>query len=269
MREPAIKSAMRWLLASVLVASCATSPTGRRQLILLPESQMGSLGAQAFAEMRRTVPTETRGDVNEYVRCVSKPLIAVSGSRIPVDQWEVVVFRDDSANAFALPGGKIGVHTGLLKVAVNADQLAAVIGHEVGHVLARHGNERVSEGLLAQGGQAALASILSEKRGRAEIFALLGLGVQFGVLLPHSRTQESEADEIGLELMARAGFDPAQSIELWKNMAKNGGGQPPEFLSTHPSHATRIEDLTRLQNRIRPLYLKALAEGRAPDCRRP
>jgi predicted Zn-dependent protease len=230
---------------------------------------MSALGAQAFAEMRSSQPTEKDPALNEYVRCVSKPILAVSGSQIPVDQWEIIVFKDASANAFALPGGKIGVHTGLLQVATNASQLAAVIGHEVGHVLARHGNERVSQGLVAQGGQAALASILKQKTGRAEIFALLGLGVQFGVVLPHSRTQESEADEIGLKLMARAGFDPAQSIELWKNMSRNSGRQPPEFLSTHPSHASRIQDLTRLQEQVRPFYLEALSAGRVPQCRTP
>ena len=256
-------------LVAAVLSSCATSPTGRKQLILLPESQMSALGAQAFAEMRQTQPTEKNPALNEYVRCVARPIIAVSGSSIPVDQWEIVVFQDASANAFALPGGKIGVHSGLLKVAVNPAQLAAVLGHEVGHVLARHGNERVSEGLLAQGGQAALASVLKQSSGRAEIFALLGLGVQFGILLPHSRTQESEADDIGLRLMAQAGFDPREAIELWKNMSKNSGSQPPEFLSTHPSHSSRIQDLTELQERVRPLYREALAAGRSPRCQVP
>jgi len=253
----------------VAVISCATSPAGRKQLILLPESQMSSLGGQAFSEMKRTQPTERDPALNEYVRCVAKPILAVSGSAIPADQWEIVVFKDASANAFALPGGKVGVHTGLLKVAKTPGQLATVIGHEVGHVLARHGNERVSEGLLAQGGQAALGAILKQDSGRAEIFALLGLGVQFGILLPHSRTQESEADVIGLELMAKAGFDPAESIELWKNMAKASNGQPPEFLSTHPSHSTRIQDLTERQKQVRPVFLQAQAAGRAPVCRVP
>lgn len=251
----------------MLLLACATSPTGRKQLILLPESQMSTLGAQAFQEMQRTQSVEKNQVLNEYVQCVSRPILAVSGSSIPAEKWEILVFQDASANAFALPGGKIGVHTGLLKVAVNADQLATVIGHEIGHVLARHGNERVSEGLLAQGGQAALGALLKKKEGRAEIFALLGLGVQFGILLPHSRTQESEADEMGLRLMAKAGFDPAQSIDLWKNMAKSSGGQPPEFLSTHPSHDSRIADLTRLQQDVRPLYQQVAVAGRLPRCR--
>ena len=257
-----------WIAVSIL-SGCATSPTGRKQLILLPESQMSALGAQAFAQMRQSEPTEKDPSLNEYVGCVARPILAVSGSSIPSEQWEIVVFKDDSANAFALPGGKVGVNTGLLKVAVNSSQLATVIAHEVGHVLARHGNERVSEGLVAQGGQAALGALLEKKAGRQEIFALLGLGVQVGVLLPHSRTQESEADEIGVKLMAQAGFDPAQSIELWKNMGRQSGGSPPEFLSTHPSHGTRIEDLTRLQEQVRPWYLKAVSAGRTPRCKAP
>ena len=257
------------LLAAAWSSGCATSPTGRKQLILMPDSQMNALGAQAFADLRRSSPTEADPKLNAYVRCVAGPILAVSGSSIPAEKWEIVVFKDPSANAFALPGGKIGVHTGLLQVAVTPAQLATVLGHEVGHVLARHGNERVSEGLVAQGGLAALGSILEKKTGRTEIYALLGLGVQFGVLLPHSRTQESEADEIGLRLMARAGFDPAQSIELWKNMSKNSGGQPPEFLSTHPSHSSRIQDLTRMQEQVKPFYQQAVSAGRAPDCRVP
>ncbi|MEN9722712.1 MAG: hypothetical protein RJB38_698 [Pseudomonadota bacterium] len=258
--------AMAVLLVVSSVVACVTSPTGRKQLILLPESQMGALGAQTFAEMKRSQVLAQDSRLNDYVRCVALPILAVSGSEIPQERWEIVVFKDDTANAFALPGGKIGVHTGLLKVAVTPAQLAAVLGHEVGHVLARHGNERVSEGLLAQGGQAALASILKSKGGRAEIAALLGVGLQFGVLLPHSRTQESEADQMGLELMAKAGFDPVESIELWKNMSRGTGGQPPEFLSTHPSHSTRIGDLARLQDRVRPWFLKARESGREPHC---
>lgn len=262
-----LRSACTAVLCLAL-AGCATSPTGRTQLILLPDSQMDALGAQSFAELRRQQPTSTDPSLNAYVQCVARPLLAVSGSSIPADRWEVVVFKDDSANAFALPGGKIGVHTGLLKVAVTPGQLAAVIGHEIGHVIARHGNERVSEGLVAQGGLAVLGEVMKSRSGRQEIFAALGLGVQFGILLPHSRTQESEADRIGLEMMARAGFDPAESIELWKNMSKAGGSQPPEFLSTHPSHSSRIQDLANDQARVRPLYSAARAAGKVPSCNR-
>ncbi len=248
---------------------CATSPTGRGQLILLPESQMAQMGAQAFQEMKATQPTERDPRYNEYVACIARPLIQVSESGIPADKWEIVVFREPSANAFALPGGKIGVHTGLLNVAKTEAQLAAVIGHEIGHVLARHGNERVSQGVVAQGGQVALGVMLKDQAQRGTLLALLGVGVQVGVLLPYGRTQESEADHIGVRMMARAGFDPAESIELWKNMSTAGGAQPPQFLSTHPSHKTRIGDLQALQPEMTVLFEKAKATGRKPECKRP
>lgn len=252
----------------IVLFACATSPLGRKQLILLPDSQMDQLGAQSFAELKRGQSISRDASVNAYVQCVSKPLLAVSGSALPAERWEIVVFNEDSANAFALPGGKIGVHTGLLKVATTPGQLAAVIGHEIGHVLARHGNERVSESLVAQGGLAVLGEAMKSKGGRQEIFALMGLGVQFGILLPHSRTQERESDRIGLEMMARAGFDPVEAIELWKNMEKASNGGPPEFLSTHPSQASRMEELSRDQARVKPLFLATREFGRNPDCRR-
>jgi predicted Zn-dependent protease len=177
------------------------------------------------------------------------------------------VFEDDTANAFALPGGKIGVHTGLLEVAKTQDQLAAVLGHEVSHVLAGHSNERVSAEFAAQAGMAALQAVADASNpmhGRA--LALLGTGAQVGILLPYSRAHESEADLMGLDLMARAGFDPRQSIALWRNMASAGGGQPPEFLSTHPSHQTRIRDLEARIPQALPLQEQARARGRRPAC---
>jgi predicted Zn-dependent protease len=179
----------------------------------------------------------------------------------------VTVFEDESANAFALPGGKIGVHTGLLEVAKTPDQLAAVIGHEIGHVMAEHSNERVSTAFAANAG-VQLAAALSGTDGPKQqmLMGLLGLGAQFGVLLPFSRTQESESDEIGLTLMARAGFDPRAAINLWENMAQAGGAQPPEFLSTHPSHGTRIEDLRAQMDEAVKIYQQARAQGRRPNC---
>ena len=164
------------------------------------------------------------------------------------DSWEVVVFDSDQVNAFALPGGKIGVYTGLLKVAVTQDQLATVIGHEIAHVLADHSNERLSQSQIANAGLQLTNIALGSSeyaQYRGATMAALGLGVQYGVLMPYGRTQESEADIVGLELMAKSGFDPNQSVDLWKNMAKaSGGAQPPELLSTHPSHGTRIQDLS-------------------------
>lgn len=228
----------------LLLAACQTSPTGRKQLAFVSTSQMNEMGTQAFAEMKAKQPIEASSAENRYVRCVANGITAVLPEK---REWEVVLFKDDSANAFALPGGKIGVHTGLLKVAKNQDQLATVIGHEIAHVLAEHGKERVSEQMAAQGGLSILGSVIGNPQDPRYnlLMGALGLGAQFGVLLPHSRDQESEADILGLEFMAKAGFDPRQSVELWKNMAAAGGGQPPEFLSTHPSHGTRIKNLER------------------------
>lgn len=157
----------------------------------------------------------------------------------------MTVFQEDSANAFALPGGKIGVHTGLLKVADNQSQLAAVIGHEIGHVQAQHSNERMSLQYATQSGMQLLGALAGQDSAAKQgIMAALGVGAEYGLALPFSRKHEAEADIIGLQLMAQAGFDPRESVGLWQNMAAaNGGNEPPEFMSTHPSNSTRIEGL--------------------------
>lgn len=249
-----------------LLGACATSPEGRKQLIFVPDAQMDTMGAQAFDEMKAKQPVERDAATNNYVRCVSN---AITNALPEQRTWEVVVFRDDSANAFALPGGKIGVHTGLLKVATTPSQLAAVIGHEVGHVLAKHGAERVSEQFAMAGGLELIGNILASGDKQSQNYQLLmgalGAGAQFGVVLPHGRTQEKEADIIGLDLMAKAGFDPEQSVVLWENMGKAGGGQPPEFLSTHPSHGTRIENLRSHMVEAKSYYAQASSR---PSCSR-
>lgn len=255
-------------LTATVVVACATSPTGRRQLQLFPEGQMAEMGVAAFQQMQQKTPVEESPAVNSYVKCVADAVTSqLEGDR----SWEVRVFEDESANAFALPGGKIGVHVGLLNVAENQDQLATVIGHEIAHVIAEHSNERVSTAFATNAGlqvASALAGGGDSKQGQL-VMAALGLGAQFGVLLPFSRTQESEADTIGLDLMAKAGFDPRASVALWENMAKAANGQPPEFLSTHPSHSTRIKDLRSGINRAMKYYEQARAAGRTPDCQRP
>lgn len=255
------------MLASLaLVVSCATSPEGRKQAMLVSESQMETMGAQAFDELKSQTPVERDPAINAYVKCVSDALT----TSLPEHRaWEVVVFRDESANAFALPGGKIGVHTGLLKIAETPSQLAAVVGHEIGHVLARHGAERVSEQMLAQGIVLGTGLVLQRQNMGEQKFqvmmAALGLGAQFGVLLPHSRNQESEADVMGLKLMATAGFDPRESVTLWQNMAKSGGAGVPEFMSTHPGHDTRISNLSNRMSEAQGIYAKS---PKRPNCRR-
>ncbi|UPQ89891.1 M48 family metallopeptidase [Vibrio sinaloensis] len=235
------------IAASILIAACSASPTGRNQLLLFSNADMNNLGAQSFEQMKQQQTISQDNKTNAYVQCVAQAITANVAPLPGGQNWEVVVFESDQVNAFALPGGKIGVYTGLLNVAVNDDQLATVIGHEIAHVLADHSNERLSQSQLANAGlQLTNVALGSSEYAqyRGVTMAALGLGVQYGVLMPYGRTQESEADIVGLELMAKSGFDPNQSIELWKNMAKaSGGNQPPELLSTHPSHNTRIQDL--------------------------
>lgn len=256
------------LTLPVLVAACATSPTGRSQLMLVSDAQMTTLGHQAFADIRRQKPIETDPRVNRYVRCIADAIVRAAPGPARDAAWDVIVFRDDTPNAFALPGGGIGVHTGLLAVARTPDQLAAVIGHEVGHVLARHSHERVSQALAANAGltiAGSLAGDLSAGQQRVLLNAL-GLGAQVGVLLPFSRAHESEADVIGLDLMARAGFDPREAVVLWENMRRAGGRGGIEFLSTHPTPDTRIRALWAEMPRAMDTYDDARRAGRRPRC---
>lgn len=257
--------------ALLLVLACSTSPLGRKQLTLVPDTQMNAMGLSAFEQMKTEVPIEKDPAINAYVRCVAEAVLAVTADQTGVSDWEVVVFKDDTANAFALPGGRIGVHTGLLKVAKTPDQLAAVIGHEIAHVIARHGNERVSQGMVAELGLGVIDVMVGnpESKEHQQMMGLLGLGTQVGILLPFSRGHESEADLMGLDAMAEAGFDPRAAVELWQNMAAAGSGQPPEFLSTHPSHATRIGDLEARMASAQALQAQARAAGRKPNCKAP
>lgn len=249
----------------VLVTACTVSPTGRQQLMLIGPGQLDSMGVQAFAEMRAREPVAREGGLNNYVRCVADALTA--GLRTPYS-WEVAVFRNDSVNAFALPGGKIGINTGLLRVATNQHQLAAVIGHEIGHVLANHANERMSQQLALEGGMAVLGAAAGGPEGASnpQLMQALGLGAQLGILLPYSRLHETEADRIGLDLMARAGFDPRESLTLWRNMAREASGGPPEFLSTHPSSTTRLRELESFMGGAMATYQQARQQGRQPRC---
>ncbi|MGL6260784.1 M48 family metallopeptidase [Vibrio sp. WXL210] len=255
------------IAASIALTACSSSPTGRNQIILFSDSDMSSLGSQSFEQMKQELAISKDKQVNAYVQCVTNAITAYVPPQTSFTEWEVVVFDSEQVNAFALPGGKIGVYTGILNVATDQDQLATVIGHEIAHVLADHSNERLSQSQLANVGlqitDVALAgSGAGEYRGAT--MAALGLGVQYGVILPYGRAQESEADIIGLDLMARAGFTPTASVSLWQNMAKaSGGSQPPEFFSTHPSHSTRIKDLREQIAKVPP------AAGGKPNCQVP
>jgi predicted Zn-dependent protease len=262
----------RALWIGLLAAGCVTSPLGRSQLMLVGDAEMEKMGIQAFEQLKSEGNVSSDAKANAYVTCVAN---AITGA-LPPDSagsgpWEVRVFQDDSANAFALPGRKIGVHTGLLKVAKNQDQLAAVIGHEVGHVIARHSAERVSDQIAMQGGAQAAGALIGAAGNPSSplngvAMAALGIGAQVGEL-KFSRTQESEADLIGLDRMAAAGFDPRESVSLWQNMeAEAKGARPPEFLSTHPNPETRIKDLQRRIPDAQPIADQAHKQGRNPRC---
>ncbi len=247
-----------------LLASCASSPTGRKQLTLLPASQMDQMGDQAFGELKGQGKVSKDPAQNQYVQCITSKLLKEMGE--DPKEWEMLVFEDESPNAFALPGKNMGVHTGMIKMVQNQHQLAAVIGHEIGHVLANHGNERMSQGLLAQAGLTAADLYLGrDSQSDQLIVAALGIGAQFGVLLPFSRKQETESDRLGLEYMAKAGFDPREAPKLWMLMnEKAGGGSPPEFLSTHPSPSSRIKDLSKRAPDYMPIYE---AVSNKPNCK--
>lgn len=229
---------------------------------------MQHMGVTAFQEIKQETPRSEERSVNRYVDCVATSLTGTLDQGQSGD-WEVRVFKDDQINAFALPGKKIGVYTGLLDVAKNQDQLATVIAHEVAHVLAHHGNERMSTQYATSTGLDIVALMAgNDTVGKQTALGLLGIGAQVGVLLPFSRSQESEADLLGLELMARAGFDPDESVALWHNMIASSEGSPPEFLSTHPSSENRIAALEGRLPAARKLAAEARADGRRPDCGR-
>lgn len=247
-------------------AACGVSPMGRRQLLLMSDDSVDSQGIAAYSQYKRDVPVTKNAKAQKYVECITKAVaLEVADGDIP-DSWEVNTFQDDTPNAFAIPGGKIGVHTGLLDVSDNQDQVAAVLGHEVAHVLARHSNERMSAqqaaGIAMVGAQASGVS--------PDLMNVFGAGAQYGLILPYSRTHESEADLMGLDLMARAGFDPRQAVVFWDNMdaaaAKSGGQAPPEILSTHPGSSTRKRDLNERMPHAMELYEQARAQGKTPRC---
>jgi predicted Zn-dependent protease len=254
---------MRLLLTLLMIYSCSTTPTGRRQLRLIDEAKMANLGDQSYNEMlKRTPKSKSTADIR-YVTCVTNALLRAMGER--PSEWKVTLFEDASPNAFALPGNNMGVHTGMMKVAKNQHQLAAVIGHEIAHVKAHHGNERVSQNMvIGLGLSGASLAIGEEKKNTKLILAGLGLGAQFGVMLPFSRSHETEADILGQKYMAQAGFDPREAAKLWQNMIALGGSGGPEFMSTHPASDRRIRDLNDNAPKVMGAYQQS---SNKPRCR--
>lgn len=237
------------VLIGAALAGCETAPvTGRSQLILLPESQDAEMGLTAYQEILSEAELSDDAALNRRVQEVGRRIAEVSPR--PDWDWQFTLIENDTPNAFALPGGKVGVHTGLFEVAENDAQLATVMGHEVAHAIARHGPERMSQGMLAQLGAAAVGI----GTGSETYAQLAAQAATLGIILPYSRTQESEADHIGLLYMAEAGYDPREAVKLWQNFKALGNGAPPEFLSTHPGEDTRIERLRELMPEALEIY---------------
>lgn len=248
------------VIASGLSTSCVTAPvTNRHGLALVPDSQMSALGTQAYAEMREKTPSSPDKALEARVVEVGRRIARASGADY---DWEFTLFQDDkTVNAFCLPGGKIGVYTGILPIAKTDAGLAAILGHEVAHATAHHAQERVSQGLVAETGLTIASLTLGDSAYRQPVLAALGMGAQVGVLLPFSRRHESEADTIGLHYMAKAGYDPREAVELWKRMAAEEKGNPPEFLSTHPASASRVAALQSQVDSVLPLYASSEKQG--------
>jgi predicted Zn-dependent protease len=258
------------LSLSLLVAACATVPyTGRHQLLLTSEGSEDKLGYQAFQEIKQKYKICRDPKINAMVTKVGRRIAAAA--QRPDYHWEFVVFDSKEANAFCLPGGKVGIFTGILKYTKNEAGLATVISHEVAHALARHAGERMSQAMLAQLGGIGLGAALggmSPTAGQA-IMEGYSLGTQLGILLPYSRTQEYEADHIGLILMAKAGYDPAQALAFWKRMmVKDKGNKLPQFLSTHPTDANRLRQIEAFLPEARQYYLAARKATTPPPPRR-
>lgn len=255
------------LLMAGMLISCATVPlTGRRQLDLLPASTMLSLSFQQYSDFIKSNKVVTGTAQSRMVKDVGKRIadaveeyMRANGlsSRIADYQWEFNLVEGKEANAWALPGGKVVVYTGLLPVTQDATGLAVVMGHEIAHAVAKHGDERMSQGLIASMGTAALSVALenSPQETQRVWTSAFGLGAQYGVMLPFSRLHESEADRLGLIFMALAGYDPEQAVDFWQRMAQmKGGAQVPEFMSSHPSDRTRIQRIREQLPEARGYY---------------
>ncbi len=241
-------------IAMALCVGCETVPlTGRSTLALLPESQLASMSVEAYREAlstetlsrdARAVDQVTR--VGRRIAGATEAYLQANGYSTSHFAWEFsVIDNDETVNAFALPGGKIAVYTGILPIAQDDAGLAVIMGHEVAHAVAGHSNERVSQQIMVQAGAMGLQAFVANRpeQTRELVMQAAGAGAQFGILLPYSRLHESEADRIGLTLMAIAGYDPRTAPAFWQRMNARGGARPPEFLSTHPAPETRIQNL--------------------------
>lgn len=226
--------------APVALSGCDRVPN------LVSDAQAAAMGQQAWEQIRAGTPASANRGYQAALDRVSRRLLQAAGTS--PDGWEILVFADPSANAFALPGGKIGVYEGMFSVTQNEDQLSAIVGHEIGHLSAEHAQQRMSAQIAKSAGIRVVAFFLNlgEIEFAEEIAAAMGLGVEVGLLLPFSREQELEADALGLRTMADAGFDPRQAIPLWERMQAAATDRPPAFLATHPTPQSRIREIEEI-----------------------
>jgi len=243
-----IKKIILGAILALLFIGCTKAPiTGRSQFIMINPQQEMQLGYQSAQQILKKERRSTDPKMNAMVTRVGKKTAAVTGQKTFV--WEFfVIDNDKQANAFCLPGGKVFVYTGLFKYVDSDDELAAVMGHEIGHALARHGAERMSRGQLAQAGGQILNAVMvgrGNPQSTAMVMQAFGVGTQLGVMLPHSRTQEYEADHIGIVLAKQAGYNPRAALTFWEKFAKSGK-TPPEYLSTHPAPHNRIDKIKNI-----------------------
>jgi predicted Zn-dependent protease len=250
-----------------VLTGCQTTPvTGRKQLNLVSSAESKEMGLAEFDRMKKEMPIDTDSANNAMLQKVGKRIAAVADKDMPNAQWEFVLFKSEEANAFCLPGGKVGVYSGILPITKDEGGLATVIGHEVGHATANHGSERMSQMMVAQTGQQLLGSALGNTSQMTQqlMAVAYGAGTQVGVLLPFSRKQESEADHIGLIYMARAGFDPKQAVGFWTRFdeynQKAGGAQGFAFLRSHPVDYVRIEQIKKWLPEAEAVYNQSITK---------
>lgn len=256
------------LLAAFVLASCSTVPlTGRKQVLLVSDSEVLSSSLTQYNDYIKSAKKSTNATQTAMVTRVGKKIASATetylrtngmASEIKNFAWEFNLVQDPQVNAFCMPGGKIVVYEGLMKIVSSDDELAVVLGHEVAHAVAKHSNERMSQQIMAQYGANILGSIVSDKSAAVQKVAgtVYGIGAQYGMMLPFSRKHESEADYMGLILMTIAGYNPDVAIGFWQKMSASGSGSVPEFMSTHPSDATRIADIRKELPAIKAKYGK-------------
>ena len=248
------------ILTFLITSACATTPVSNRSaLILIPQSQEISLGKQSYEQILKKEKESEDANLTQIVSRVGQRIVAVSD--MPKLDWEFKLIESDTKNAFALPGGKVAIYTGLLSVAKNEAGLATIMSHEIAHVIARHGAQRMTQQMLLQGAMLGAGLSMKNNTQRNIILSALGVGVLYGFTLPFSRSHESEADQIGLLYMARAGYDPNEALQFWQRFSKvKDGKAPPEWASTHPADTTRMQGLRKYFSRAKYDYQNVIVK---------